>query len=934
MTDAPQLQGVQVVRRIGKGGMGKLYLVTIEFPEGEARACVLKTLRDTIVDNEEDRANFVREAMIGFDFSHGTDNLLTTYGLTSADDGRLCLLLEYVDGYDVDHVGHLFYGNFPVVRAIAHAVLNALYQLYRRGIVHRDVSPGNILIGCDGTIKLIDLGRAVREEGAQLAASHRKDLARFGRMLYQLVTKTSFHDLKKGELPFPDDVPGDLEQLIRILVGPDPDNLFTVVDALALLCEFGRPVAAKGDIAAGLKGYEPVSSHDGSTSEEEFPEQSDDIAADRDGHESVISDDGSVSDDDSISDDGSMSEAVLDEASTEVLANAPDALHNKVVRFMEAQAGNRSPAERSSPASSSASSSPNSSSASSPSISHDSRPLTRHYLLGKELGHGGMAVVRLAHRREDDGVGDPVAIKFVAPKYLDDMAIIERFQREAQISLKLDHECLIYVHQYGLEGGEDFIVMERIEGLTLDELRKQTRLTAAQVRTILAELLSGLGHAHKRGILHRDIKPTNIMISRDGEVKLIDFGLAKDLNEPPTDPYFKGTAAYAAAESLKNGHFDESSDLYSLGAVSYYLITGKAPHGHGNAARIMNCHRTSSIAPLPDNVPGDLRSITTALLVPHHMRTFRSADHVTNQWCPWRHPLASRAELGELVQKYMDKSNEPAAARLPARAGDRVPVLVAKDPEQPAHADTEAIPPPSGAGPFLPPPTHGNAGPLADLEPEPGLADESGQLADLEPSPRLADLARVPGIEPPPAQPQLPAPRTPYVLPAALSADARLAAVDVDVSVPNDAQADPAKQGEQETTSRNPLRARRKTALLFAAMSAMAALFMAYAVLRAPSDSDRTNLLPDASSSPALEQRHPRSIETETERTRTPDLPSENTREKETATTSPDESRGQSATDVIKRRRPSRRATETRSKKRPRIQRNRSREERHYFLVP
>src|SRR5690242_1799125 len=161
-----------------------------------------------------------------------------------------------------------------------------------------------------------------------------------------------------------------------------------------------------------------------------------------------------------------------------------------------------------------------------------------HYRVLSELGSGGMGVV---YRAEDLLLGREVALKFLPPELLAERDALERFRREARLASSLNHSGICIVHDVDEDHGRPFIVMELVEGTALTTSVKQGPLPARRVAEIGVEMLSALGAAHHRGIIHRDVKPANIFVTHAGRVKVLDFGLAK--TAPPLGEQHAETAS-------------------------------------------------------------------------------------------------------------------------------------------------------------------------------------------------------------------------------------------------------------------------------------------------------------------------------------------------------------------------------------------------------
>jgi tRNA A-37 threonylcarbamoyl transferase component Bud32 len=205
------------------------------------------------------------------------------------------------------------------------------------------------------------------------------------------------------------------------------------------------------------------------------------------------------------------------------------------------------------------------------------RVLNDRYEMGRPLGKGGMAHV---YRGTDRILDRTVAIKVLAGKYAGDERSVARFRREAQAAAGLNHANIVGVYDTGDEGRMHYIVMEYVEGETLgDVLRRDGRLDAHHAAAIAAEVATALQAAHDSGLVHRDVKPGNVMIDRDGRVKVVDFGIARAAADDTLTQtgLVLGTASYLSPEQAQGLTVDARSDVYSLGCVLYQMLTGRPP---------------------------------------------------------------------------------------------------------------------------------------------------------------------------------------------------------------------------------------------------------------------------------------------------------------------------------------------------------------------
>jgi serine/threonine-protein kinase len=225
------------------------------------------------------------------------------------------------------------------------------------------------------------------------------------------------------------------------------------------------------------------------------------------------------------------------------------------------------------------------------------------YRVLRKIGGGGMADVYLC---EDLTLGRRVALKVMLQRFLDDPNFVERFRREAKAAAGLNQANLVSIYDWGEVDGTYYIVMEYVEGETLKDLvRRQGRLGGSEAVRISLQLLAALEFAHRTGIVHRDVKPQNVMLDRDGNVKVTDFGIARAADSGMTEAgSILGTAQYLAPEQAKGQRVDERSDLYSVGIVLYEMLTGTVPFKGDSAVTVALKHVNEMAAEPAQLVPG------------------------------------------------------------------------------------------------------------------------------------------------------------------------------------------------------------------------------------------------------------------------------------------------------------------------------------------
>ncbi|UVE94077.1 Stk1 family PASTA domain-containing Ser/Thr kinase [Dietzia sp. B32] len=229
--------------------------------------------------------------------------------------------------------------------------------------------------------------------------------------------------------------------------------------------------------------------------------------------------------------------------------------------------------------------------------------LAGRYEIGDPLGYGGMSEVR---RGRDTVLGRDVAVKIMRPELARDETFYQRFRREAQNSASLNHPSIVAIYDQGEEhtadGSLPYIVMELVEGDTLrDIVRMDGPMEAERALGVMADVCGALDFSHKKGIVHRDVKPANIMISRDGAVKVMDFGIARAISDSSSTltntSSVLGTAQYLSPEQARGESVDARSDLYSAGCVLYEMVAGAPPFTGESPVAVAYQHVRESPAP-------------------------------------------------------------------------------------------------------------------------------------------------------------------------------------------------------------------------------------------------------------------------------------------------------------------------------------------------
>jgi eukaryotic-like serine/threonine-protein kinase len=259
--------------------------------------------------------------------------------------------------------------------------------------------------------------------------------------------------------------------------------------------------------------------------------------------------------------------------------------------------------------------------------------IDQRYLIKSRLARGGMSTVYLA---TDQRLERDVALKVLYPHLAEDSSFLERFEREAKSAARLSHPHVVGVLDQGTDGSLAYLVMEYVPGRTLRALLdEQGPLSPRQALALLDPVIEGLAAAHTAGLIHRDVKPENVLLAADGRIKIADFGLARAVTANTSTATLVGTVAYIAPELVTDGAADARSDIYSAGIMLYEMLTGRQPFS-GEAPIQIAFQHVHSTVPAPSAViPGLARDLDELV-----------------QWCtaqdPEERPVDGTALLGEL----------------------------------------------------------------------------------------------------------------------------------------------------------------------------------------------------------------------------------------------------------------------------------------------
>ena len=296
------------------------------------------------------------------------------------------------------------------------------------------------------------------------------------------------------------------------------------------------------------------------------------------------------------------------------------------------------------------------------------------YLISRKLGAGGMAKVYLA---EDQELGRRVAIKILDDRHASDAQFVERFRREAQNAGGLSHPNIVSIYDRGEAGGSYYIAMEYVEGRTLKELIVARGPSPIGIGIdYTRQILSALRFAHRKGIVHRDIKPHNMIVDSDGRVKVMDFGIARAGTSQMTEAgSIIGTAQYLSPEQARGAPVDQTSDLYSTGIVLYELLTGTVPFNGETPVEIAMKHLSQTPEPPSAHrpeIPRDLDYVVLRALGKDPSERYHSAEEMDSDLERIGRGIGVSAETAEAATSVLSRTEVtdalPTTVR-PARSG-------------------------------------------------------------------------------------------------------------------------------------------------------------------------------------------------------------------------------------------------------------------------
>ena len=223
------------------------------------------------------------------------------------------------------------------------------------------------------------------------------------------------------------------------------------------------------------------------------------------------------------------------------------------------------------------------------------------YEILETIAAGGQGTV---YRARDTDSGDVVALKVMHPGHTGEVQYLEALRREANLASRLDHPNIVKVFDFQVEGGTAYVALEYVPGVLRTEMQPGTPISPGRAVELAIQVSSALAHAHQHGVVHRDIKPQNILITEDGTVKVTDFGIARAMASSSIirQTGVMGTPHYMSPEQWQGGAIDGRADVYSLGIVLYEMLTGSPPFEGEGMGEIFRKHQEEPVPPLPQEL--------------------------------------------------------------------------------------------------------------------------------------------------------------------------------------------------------------------------------------------------------------------------------------------------------------------------------------------
>ena len=615
----------EIIAELGRGGMGVVYKARDPFL---GRLVTLKTLAPKAASDPEIRKRFYREAQAPATLHH--PNIIEIYDWGEAD-GRPYLAMEFFEGEGLQQLINRR-ARIPLAAKLQllQQLCEGLSHAHQHGVVHRDVKPANILVTNEGIVKLVDFGIVHLETinlpktGLFLGTIHyaspelinngrvdiRSDIWSVACVVYELIAyKKAF------------DAPG-ISGIIAKVLSTEPEPLSR--------CCPGVPAELDAVISKGLK----KNVDERYQSLEEMLGDLNPIA--RSVQLNLIND--LLQEAKDLQDKGDLNSAQEKVRAILIL----DDTHEEAKRlFSEVSLELERPTQQPSVA---------------PVVAPPGTRIGKYEILA-ELGQGSMGVV---YKARDPFLGRIVALKTLTPELASDPEILRRFYLGAQAPAALDHPNIMVIRDFGEADGRPYVAMEFVEGESLQSIiNRRARIPLAAKLRLVQQTCEGLDHAHKHGLVLRNVKPANILVTTDGIVKVVGFEIV--LSESAELPLTKtgmilGTIHHPSPEQIKHGRVDSRCDIWSVACVMYELIAYQKPFDGSNIAAIVAQVLSAEPEPLSrccPGVPAELDAVISKGLKKNPDERYQSLDEMLGDLLPIARSVQQNF-INDLLQEAKD----------------------------------------------------------------------------------------------------------------------------------------------------------------------------------------------------------------------------------------------------------------------------------------
>ena len=636
MNERPQtIAGYRIKHLLGKGGMGSVY-----YGENDDKQVAIKIISRELLDDRTAMARFFREAKALKSLEDSRIVRIWDYG---TQDDLPYIVMEYLPGKTLETIlaDQVVFSTASALH-VGKEVAMALQAIHHCGLVHRDIKPDNIMLMLPSTVKLTDFGlakglaesMALTRPGQILGSAHymspeqcrgeqlaiTSDLYSLGVVLYRMLT---------GVLPFTGDSIGAIIEghLAESLTWPAMPNLVQPIKTLLeklMAKQSSQRFALPQDLIAAIDALGITIDPDifGNLTALKKPGQTFHFSCPLCGQANDV-DDSALR----ASPEVTCSSCQHCFSGEDLLST--DQWYAVYCRKEEYESVDEAESKEY--------------------IVLKKGTVLDHYRIEGEAGRGGMGIV---FRVFDQDLERELAMKVLIKREETSPEDIARFKRGVKAAARLRHPNIVAVHNAGMQDNIYYLIMDYIHGVTLSEKLKDEKFTPKQALTYGRDIAKAIGYAHEQGVLHRDIKPGNVLLDENDIPLVMDFGLAKDFTRETSvtqSGALLGTPCYMSPEQAEGQKIDVRSDVYSIGALLYELLTGQPPHRGDSLVEVLHSILRNDPIPIKKIVPGVHQDIVTICMKAMQKRpekryaTARQLEDDIERFLEGR-PIAARPE--------------------------------------------------------------------------------------------------------------------------------------------------------------------------------------------------------------------------------------------------------------------------------------------------